>query len=421
MKKLTALFLLLIFMLVLVGCKQTNSGTNESSDSISLYQNFLRDLKSNNSDIYYFIKDIDGDNTDDLIIHENTKLSVYTYEKSVKLIGEHDFITGTCRFFSSDNADYPGVFYFTVGGGVDHYGYMTIKDKKLSFEDLWEEHYATQPEGSKERIKELSSNKGLISESKELYKNNCDIKFIPYDSYASDNSKTEYIEPSQLSFSSGNGEIKNSVSRSTFTKPIECMYNGKKITIDTPKFTGIPVESTYSYKKNFDFIDGYVIFDVATSGTIHLKVDKNGKIVAKDNDYQKITAGRDSNKYMEEILNAQKSQEGKIDGRIVGNNVMIKQSGEEGNYVQYLYSVDGKRLSDGYDSIGYFFNGLALAIKDNKVGLIDEKGNAVLSPCIKFDTVVYPPNEKGFYLDFMFEDAFVLPIDGEFAIININR
>ncbi len=232
-------------------------------------------------------------------------------------------------------------------------------------------------------------------------------------------SDIQYIDPSQFTFSTGNSEITNSVSRNAFTKPIECMYNGTKITIDTPKFTGIPVEAVYSYKKTYDFIDGYVIFDVATdNGLIYFKVDKNGKILDVNSNYQMITAGRSSNKYMSEILEAAKSISS---GRLIGNNVVIEQFGEPGNYIQYLYSVDGERLSDGYDSIGYFFNGLALTETDNKVGLIDENGNVVLSPSIPFDTIIYPPKNKGFYLNFMFEDAFVIPVDGEFAIINIQR
>ncbi len=232
------------------------------------------------------------------------------------------------------------------------------------------------------------------------------------------NSAIQYINPSQFTFSTGDCEITNSVSRDVFTEPIECMCNGSKITIDTPKFTGIPVESVYSYKKNYQFIDGYVIFDVSTdNGLMYFKVDKNGKTISANDNYAKITEGRDSDKYMEEFLTAKEIQE----GRIVGNDVMIKQFGEPGSYVQYLYSVDGERLSGGYDSISYFFNGLALAEKDKKVGLIDENGNEILTPSISFDTIIYPPKNKGYFLNFMFEDAFVIPIDGEFAVINIQR
>lgn len=236
---------------------------------------------------------------------------------------------------------------------------------------------------------------------------------------SSDDSQTQYIDPTQFSFFTGDGTVEDPVSKHLFTKPIECTYNGKKIKIDTPKFTGIPVESVYSFKKNFYFIDGYVIFDVATDdGLMYFKIDKNGKIVAVSSDYQEITEGRDSDKYMGEILEAAKSISS---GRLIGNNVVIEQFGEPGSYVQYLYSVDGERLSEGYDSISYFFNGLALTVKDNKVGLIDEKGNEVLTPSIAFDTIVYSPKNKGVFLGFMFEDAFVIPIDGEFAIINIQR
>ena len=170
MKKLAVLVLLLVFLLS--GCRGT------STPDATLYNNFLADLKAQQSDLYYYTKDIDGNGVADLIILENTKLSVYTYEKSVMLIGEQDFFTGTVRFFSSDNPDYSGVFYFTVGGGAEHYGYMTVEDKKLSFEDLWEENYATEPQDSENRIKELSPDKDLISESKRLYDNNADIKFV---------------------------------------------------------------------------------------------------------------------------------------------------------------------------------------------------------------------------------------------------
>ena len=234
-----------------------------------------------------------------------------------------------------------------------------------------------------------------------------------------DTSTVEYIDPLQFTFTSGDGEVAKQISKNSFTKPIEITYNGKIITIDTPKFTGIPVNSVYSYKKNYQFIDGYVIFDVATDdGLTYFKVDKNGKTIAINNDYKKITEGRDLDKYMGEILEAAKSISS---GRLIGNNVVIEQFGEPGSYVQYLYSVDGERLSEGYDSISYFFNGLALTVKDKKVGLIDENGNEILTPSISFDTIIYPPKNKGYSLNFMFEDAFVIPIDGEFAIINIIR
>lgn len=182
MKKIFIIFLTASVISMLAGCNKSNSKANSSQSNISpntsMYNGILDDLKSNLSDSYYFIKDIDGDNSPDLLVLNNTKLSVYSYEKSARLIGEQDFLTGTVRFFSSDSSEYPGIFYFTVGGGANHYGYMSIKNQKLFFEDLWEENYASESTDNTENIKALSTDKKLIEESKRLYKNNSDMDFI---------------------------------------------------------------------------------------------------------------------------------------------------------------------------------------------------------------------------------------------------
>ena len=54
---------------------------------------------------------------------------------------------------------------------------MSIKNQKLSFEDLWEENYASESTDATENIKALSADKGLIEESKKLYESNSDINF----------------------------------------------------------------------------------------------------------------------------------------------------------------------------------------------------------------------------------------------------
>ncbi len=237
-----------------------------------------------------------------------------------------------------------------------------------------------------------------------------------------DNFQIQNIDPSQFVFSTGDGEIEYSVSKKSFTKSIECMYNGEKITIDTPKFTSIPVEAVYSYKKTYNFIDGYIIFDVATNnGLRYIQVDKNGTILAESSDLQKINSSRDSGKYMTERIGEQVDIQPKLQGTIIGNNVAKVQFGEPNNYTQYLYTLNGECISEGFDSIGYFFDGLALTVKDKKIGIIDEQGNVVLTPTIAFDTIVYPPTERNFLPYFITENAFIIPIDGEFAVINIHR
>ena len=182
MKKFFTLFLSFCLIFLITACKESEGTFSDNSLSshkkMTSYKKFLNELKNKQDDLYYYIKDIDRNNIDDLLVLENTKLSVYTYENSIELIGEQDFLTGTVRFFSSENINYPGIFYFTVGGGINHYGYMTIKDKNLSFENLWEENFATESQNNVNHIKELSSNKDLISESKALFDKNLDIKFV---------------------------------------------------------------------------------------------------------------------------------------------------------------------------------------------------------------------------------------------------
>lgn len=82
--------------------------------------------------------------------------------------------------------------------------------------------------------------------------------------------------------------------------------------------------------------------------------------------------------------------------------------------------MDDEPLTDYYDTIGYFYNGLALVTKDRKVGIIDEKGNELLAPVISYDKIRYH-KDKRFYVHIMDQDAFILPIGGELAVINIKR
>ena len=180
MKKITVLLICLVC--ILTACKQpgTTPATTEAPGDVSAesaYQNLLDNLKITQNDLYYSIKDIDGNTVDDLILLENTKLSIYTFDNSVNLIGTHDFLTGTARFFYSDKTNLPGIFYYTAGGGIDHYGYLTIQDGTLLLTDLWEENYAANLPGITTGTKELSTDKEKILESKALFNRNSDIQF----------------------------------------------------------------------------------------------------------------------------------------------------------------------------------------------------------------------------------------------------
>ena len=213
-------------------------------------------------------------------------------------------------------------------------------------------------------------------------------------------------------------EMLNRVSKDSFTEPIEFDYNGKKITIEPPVFTGLTFNSVESYKDHYYFYDGSTVFNLSSSnGRFYVEVNKDGKIIDAGTAYSAVKGDRTVTKYIE--LTTDKVDLGNgLGGFVRGDDVAIVS--DDG--LSYLYSVTtGERLSSGYNKITYFYNGLALVKKDNMIGIIDDEGNELLSPCIKYDTITYPPTGRQYTIAYMFEDAFVLPIGGEFAIINISR
>ena len=126
------------------------------------------------------IKDLDSDCIPELIIKEQLKLVVYRFDKKVEKVGNYDFSTGTTRFFDSENKNYPGIFYFYVSAGLNHYGYINIQDKELNVQELWNEDYSgiSKEMGiDREVIEKISDDDKLIEESKDLYNNNFDLEF----------------------------------------------------------------------------------------------------------------------------------------------------------------------------------------------------------------------------------------------------
>ncbi len=284
-------------------------------------------------------------------------------------------------------------------------------------------------------------------------------------------------------FSDIDVNITHTADKSAFSQPISCAYGDKTITINPPQYTGIPINAVF-YQENYRFRDGNVTLQVSTkTGGRTFLIDKTGQILSDDytpvvNNTETVkpadigaeySAGDGMYVYTNgtttaegEMLYGLKDSSGKVitaaqylayhicfcdgyamaqraDGTYVaidingeeygtlpggssrGCNTVVVQEGEPGAYVQYLYDIQGNCLSDGYDTISYFFDGLALIKKDNKLGIIDSNGKVILAPTIDYDIVTYPPKGRGFSVDFLNENAFVLPIGGELAVITIQK
>ncbi|MBE6651599.1 MAG: hypothetical protein E7613_09865 [Ruminococcaceae bacterium] len=183
--------------------------------------------------------------------------------------------------------------------------------------------------------------------------------------------------------------------------PISFEYDGKKITVNKPIFTGIPTNSVYSYKDDYAFENGINVFGVSIeSGYKYVAVNKEGKIVDTDHSESHISD---------------------VSAIITREDLAMHMTGVPGNYKQQLLGGPGSAESEKFDGIGYFYNGIAPVIRDGKIGFVGANCKTLLEPCIEIDDLRYPPDYKGYRCDFLTEDAIVLPIDGEFAIINLTR
>lgn len=182
MKKL--LVYLNIFVLFLFnGCDKAEWSLKEKEKVA--YTKLLCDLydnKSSNEELNFLIKDLDNNGILELIIAKDgiNNITVYTFNNTVIEVGNHNFATGTTRLFFSDNSLHPGIFFYFASGGLDHYGYITTKDNKLIYEELWNEDYSgiSKELGiNRKRIEEFSDDKQLINESRKVYEENNDLLF----------------------------------------------------------------------------------------------------------------------------------------------------------------------------------------------------------------------------------------------------
>lgn len=203
-------------------------------------------------------------------------------------------------------------------------------------------------------------------------------------------------------------EIVELASKTEFNEDIVFDWNGNTITVEKPKFTGIKIDEVYSYKAYYEFNNDKL--ESIWIGDEYITINKYGE-------YQYISESPVKHNKIRHYTN----EVDLVDGLQVSENTKYIQTGEPGSFQQRLYSLDDEPLSDYYDTIGHFYNGLALVTRNNKIGFIDEKGLEVLKPCIAYDKIQYPPKNKKFSIHYMDQDAFIIPIGGELAVVNLTR
>lgn len=136
------------------------------------YEAYLRSFPELNDYKYSSValRDLDKNGVSELIIVQVDEvdgiLKVYSYDNSVYKIGEYsDSKIGISAIRISENPKFPGLFNQWWGGGVEHYGYLEVREKRLIYEDLW---YIDRTEPSPYQSN-VSNNEALIRESMNIF------------------------------------------------------------------------------------------------------------------------------------------------------------------------------------------------------------------------------------------------------------
>ena len=95
------------------------------------YNAFLDESGKNENP--HCLKDLDGEGAPELLVMENTTLSVYHLQDGeVVFADKFDSVTATMTYHYWYGIDFPGLFTVSVGGGQTHYGYLSFASNKLT-------------------------------------------------------------------------------------------------------------------------------------------------------------------------------------------------------------------------------------------------------------------------------------------------
>ncbi len=222
---------------------------NENESKIlSDYNNLMNNFYNQNPDFYYAVKDIDGNGVKELIVQSNSTITVYTYEHGIKQLDSYDFVTGTVRMFSSENPKYPGIFVFTVGGGCDHYSYLTLNGGNIVTTKLCEYYYsADEPYWN-----DISDDKEMIAEAKALYNANKDIIFLDFEPITSTKNSVTFVNGSKWYTAIVLFDEANLSAKSLVITDVNANKEIQKISLNRSEEVTTTDKNIYALDVNFD-------------------------------------------------------------------------------------------------------------------------------------------------------------------------
>ena len=175
----------LALALLLTACANpgnTSSQPAGSSDETMNLEDFLTAVKEDPSRFWirdgvpygYIVRDLDGNGVDECVMLNGTNFFIFTLESPVRHVSDYAFSTATTRWFTSDNAKFPGIFFLDIGGGKRNYAYLSLNNGKIEAETLYTEDYLND-----DALEVLSTDKDLVAEAKKAFADANEVSFIP--------------------------------------------------------------------------------------------------------------------------------------------------------------------------------------------------------------------------------------------------
>lgn len=157
----------------------TKMAGGNSKEWQEAYTLFLKDftLLEDYEICEYALRDVNADGVPELILLQSDRsakalLEIYSFKDGIFKTGEYKKIKVGSALRVSDNPQYPGLFEARWGGGIEHYGYITVEENVLVYEYLWFDNLAPEElanEYGQPGKNRVSDNKELIELSEKLF------------------------------------------------------------------------------------------------------------------------------------------------------------------------------------------------------------------------------------------------------------
>lgn len=145
--------------------KMNNNSDHRIAVCKEAYASFLRNyFGSTNYAVHEFaLRDLDNNGMPEILVVQSNEdggiLTVYSYNGEIYKIGDYsDSKIGISAFVVPENPELQGLFNLWWGGGIEHYGYLSVKDSNLTYEELY---YIDRTGDAPEQVN-ISNNTELI-------------------------------------------------------------------------------------------------------------------------------------------------------------------------------------------------------------------------------------------------------------------